>query len=212
MFHFPVFVGLIPLKNRSSHYWLPLSGFKVPWVKEAKSDSVPELWQQGEVGPLLPDETGAKIEWKGKQMWQQKTELGYVITEPRFHIEHPLWVSSWCGLSRTAGHTGTAQRYSVELLGQFPWLSSPSIMFSSLSHAEQAVSSLQQPLSTRYPSALPHQGEVHGHFNNCNCTLWNMHFFSCLCLSLVALTFWVWSLSLVYFFFIHESWLFLDTS
>lgn len=69
---------------------------------------MPELWQQGEVGPLLPEETDAKIQWKGKQMWQQKSELGYAITDPCFHIRHPPWVSSWCGLSRTAGHTGTA--------------------------------------------------------------------------------------------------------
>lgn len=109
MFHFPVFVGLIPLKNRSSRYWLPLSGFKVPRAKETKIDSVPELWQQGEAEPLLPEETGAKIQWKGKQTWQQKTEIGYVITEPCFHTGHPPHLSSWCGLSRTVGCTGTAQ-------------------------------------------------------------------------------------------------------
>lgn len=70
---------------------------------------MPELWQQGEAEPLLPEETGAKIQWKGKQTWQQKTEIVYVITEPCFRTGHPPHLSSWYGLSRTVGCTGTAQ-------------------------------------------------------------------------------------------------------
>lgn len=124
-------------------------------------------------GNWCKDTRDTKI--KGSKRGSRKLKLAMWLQNHAFTQDILL---IWVAGVASAGHWDALgqPRYSVEVLGWFPWLPSSSVTFCSLSRTEQAVSSHQQPFSRRYASALPHQGEVHGHLNNCSCTLWNTHF------------------------------------